>query len=1402
MNAQIMLVFDIGDCGEGRLYAGIMDGTPDRFAGELCFHKGINFQEAAELFGGELVYPQDLEGKGFEIGQELALRAAIHYEVTSGSFGVQAAFTKRWDGRWGCGAFCMMQIRGSVEYTGKPDGQYRFSLSGEFSLEKSKSESMDGSKDGFKGEPENKAVLHGKAAMFLAAKPAAPDKDTYDMEVDNETPATVLFLECGYMEPGNFISTVTGTDSYEELPIPIEYADKKPKKFMKLKAELNLTDGTFMMQGCYRFQESVELDAMFYLSTKDENDKWWMVLQLHLRSLSEISDELENAGQFLGLGEIDAEVILSNTTQKITISDQQMLLPLDSGSQTDGQGMVPAGNVHELEIRHGLTFRVRLDLRDSLLKEAVDMQGDCIVSGFIPSKKGEAIILSGFVQKIVFLQFLDLNDLHISLTKERGNKVFAFRAAGELKFSFQELTLPAIQAEISLEKDETQKKVELCGRVGRIEKPLGIPYTVLEEISFHAISKVTFNHNTESVERKKEKAVYFKGKASIAGVSLGAWVLFAEHNPAVIKIEIGVGQKLSISRFVSQYCGCGWNDYLDISFYNGAICYCAGKRDVCIEGTYYKHGFHAQVNTKIFFFPEMSLSICVDDNGLTAAAQLCEKFSLAFLAFYLKKKDEMGQTVTIGPEVSISVSKKQGRQFAIKTRVEIFTVDMGEITVTMKKNIFRGTLSFYPKVPIWGAIGFTIDKKGFRLDKCTIPDFKLDKFKIPSMNLGSGGNGCHVKILESPKIKTKSKIDLKRFSWTKSGVTATFNLIVILKSESIFSTEKEGDEVVTLPFRELPLEIKKEDCETVSFEKLTEVLLRNIATITGKMFEQVITLQCFDNVLTEKGIKNLIRFLTIEGITWGVNELVSYLICQALKEAVAKGLANALTSLAAVPLVLLEGPTMILGGFLGTMDADGNYTAGKRAPEENKDEPEKNPEQPKAPSLSFEEDKLYIQWCACGNAQGYYPMIFDAEDVGKNERISSNVRADKYEETDAGEYRTAVMGMSKPEEDDCYMLQNLYRVYYGREYHVSLYAWNPEGAATGPAASIYLPNPPANMKVRYLCVEKKLYITWKEVERIDEYVIAVKWEEQGKSGQQTETRGNKETEAVIEQEPGRLVSVSVRGTAENVVGPSAVWDDVWLYDLKAPANVWGYRGNEGIVVKWDQVLYADRYRVIWSNGKEAQMDEQVIWGTEFDIPADKLKEDVSYQIQVQPMTDTLEGAVSPKISVLWNFLATPKILELVCREDGLMEVVLEANRMRYRQLVYPDGRAVALDEWQIPCEWETGEQAKVRLVECERQGQWSKPISLQPLPMPREVNAFVQDGSLCVNWTSAGEGCKYGMEIVAGEKVHIVEPLDGTEYRMLLSSFAGSAMLRVCLYTVDGEDTRRRSAAVEMTVGI
>ena len=444
---------------------------------------------------------------------------------------------------------------------------------------------------------------------------------------------------------------------------------------------------------------------------------------------------------------------------------------------------------------------------------------------------------------------------------------------------------------------------------------------------------------------------------------------------------------------------------------------------------------------------------------------------------------------------------------------------------------------------------------------------------------------------------------------------------------------------------------------------------------------------------------------------------------------------------------------------------------------------ERNPQTPDAPTVFFQDEKLTIRWKACKGAQGYSPVVL-RKHLGQPETnlVTGSISNTAWEMTGSDE-------------------ESLYLASYGFEYQIRIYAWNDDGAALGKETYIYLLKRPANLKIRYLCEKKSLCLTWDSVEKAGQYEVERLWHEQGETRQEIVTYESNVKEVVYEnQEPNQTIEVFVRGKATNVSGPAAGSGRFYLYDLKPPEKIEGYDTDDGIILEWAQVPYADRYRIICLCSAGQEINVPMCRETQTMIEAEKLEENVCYRIQIQPMNEEIEGWISEEVQVLWRLLPVPKIQELVCGEDGIMTVVLVSDNVRYRQMVHPDGRVVVLDEQSISCEWDIGEEAKVRLVDRARQGKWSEAISLQPVPPPEGVQAFMKENILHVRWNGMGDACLYGIEIVIGNDRMVEEMLTVTSWQTDISHVPPEEIIRICLYAIDRADTRRRSVSVEVSL--
>lgn len=1316
MNAQILLVFRIGENGQGRLAADIMDGRPDRFLGEVCFGQITDFQQAAELFGGEFVYPKDLDSHGFRTGQSVSGKADLWYRVSDGSFGLVVRFTQDWQGTYGAGSFGVERITGRVEYLGKESGNYLFGLEGKFILGEYRANLSISLSSGQADTPTELCLEFEKAAQGMAF-------------------------------PG-LIDAVSEEGSYEALPVPEDYG--KPERAFNLKAVLNLTKQTFLVSGSYRTKSGAEAAVVFLITGQKE---WWLAAQLKQFSFSEISSALEGVDRFLGLKNAEAAVILSSAKQKIRA--------------VEGEDFF--GGIEE--VNRGLTFQIKVDLCDGFLKEALDLQGICRVSGHIPADKEQEIKLSGQAERVIFLQFLVLSDLEIVFWKHMGQRQFYFGMGGNLQLAFPELPMPQIRAEISFQESQENKRLELQGKVGEpVENPLGIPNTKLEQLVFHAV----FESSAAAGTVEKKERFYFQGSVTIQTVEIMAAIYFAQRKPAVVEMRIDGDKRLSVSGFVKKYFQFEWPDLLDIQLYNGRIWYC--RQDVTVDRTVYQAGFHAQVDTKLFFLPEFTLSVDIGSGEqFRTGARLARAVELAFIKFYLK---EGGQEC--GPLIAIQVSKKK-TLFQINTRIAFFSEEIGEVEITAGKNKMEGTFHFPDNLPITGQIGFCVDEKGVSLEGCKIGKLSKMDFHLPKMEFGSGK--CKIEVLKGVKFKAVPEVESNEFILDETMLGAKFDLTIRIKSETSFSKDG-GDDVVSLPFKDLSISARKEEFSHFTFDTFLEILGNNIASLVAATAQQIINGQVFDDILTKEGMENLAKFLTVAGLSWGINELVSFLICKGLKKVLADAFAAALTG-ATQSLWEGLGYLLALGGILGILGSDGTFTVEKKAPDENKEDPEKNPQTPGKPELSFGNEKLLIRWDACKGAEGYCPVVVrKCPGQPENEEIKLVVNGCK-------ESSCEITGS-----DDA----SLYLASYGYEYRVRIYAWNEEGCALGEETAIYLLERPGNMNIRYRCETKSLCLAWDPVDKTGQYEVERLWHGPGGTRREVETYEPDVREVVYEnQEAEQTIEVFVRGKAPSVNGPAAGSGKFYLYDLRPPEKMEGYNTDDGIMLKWDPVPYADRYRVSCLDGMGREIEASICSRTQTVIQVEKLQDNVCYRMRIRPMTQEIEGWTSDEVQVLWRLLPVPEIRELVCGEDGLLFVVLNAGDETYRQIVYPDGSVTVLEEQMVSCQWEIGEEAKVRVVERARQGKWSRPILTKPLRTPTGIRAAIEADILYVWWEETGEECLYGIEVVSGDDRRTEERISETKWQTDLSGLPKEEVVQICLYAIDKADPRRRSVSAEIS---
>lgn len=1311
MNAQILLTFRLGDHGQGCLASSIQKGKPDIFSGVLHFAENIDFLGAAELFGGQFAYPKDLEQQGFLPAQKISSRAEVWYRISDSAFRITVSLENLWSGNFGLGRFSVDQLKGSVSYLGNVKDVYQFSLDGTFHL------------SGY------------RAIASLA--------------LSNDQSQSVLSLYFDKFSISAIVDNTVGAGAYLALPVPVNY--QKPTEAVKVNAKLNLTDQTFLLQGSYQAapgngkepvkeefqnQNRNEAQAALYFTKAPGKFTYWIGAELKNFTFTDISEALQGVDSFLGLQNAGAAVILSDMDQELTEVPSFLMIK--------GQRSV----------RRGLTFQIELEFSDSYLKKVIDLEGNCVLSGFIPQAQDEEIELSGSVETGVFLEFFKLSAVQVLIKrggKEAERNNYLFQISGLLCLELSGLgNLPAFQALLKIERQGMYKKLLLKGGLAEgIREPLGIPKTTLDELCFYV--------STSSDAGGEEAAeIYFEGKATIAELQARAFILFDKRVPAVVKVEIQAQEELAISKLTEKYLDLQWPDLLDIRLTNGMIWYC--KSNVTIGTETYLQGFHALVNTKIFSLPWLLLTVNINQGLLFASAQFTQMLDLSFISFSWEGS---------GPKVSIEVGNGKST-FTLFTEVTVFTHLVGKVFITARKQYMEGVLTFPANFPLSSRVGFTWNQNGVSLNECPINGFSKMDFKIPKLNIKSGG--CDFSTSKGFKFKTKPDVKSRGMLMDSEKLGVKFAVLLTVKSEAgAFSNDDSFD----LVFDNLSVSFQKDDFKSFTITTLITELGKNITSLVGSLFEQAISGQVFQDDLNEDNLKKIAKFLTMAGISWSVKKLVNYLICKQLKSMLAEAFAASLTS-ASESLWEGLGISLFLGGILGSMDQNGNFTTNKKAPKENKDDPKKNPGQPGVPGVCFDGNDLVVEWTPCENAKGYRPVVIRVE-----------------------EERNTSLAVSESPITSCRIAgadeKNLYSAAYGFEYQVMIYAWNDTGAKTGPAAGIYLLKRPTGVAVRYQCETRQLSVSWNPLNKSESYVVEVE-----RDGQETFSQTARQcSSSFLNFIPECQLSFRVRGARENVIGPWSLNAPLYLYDLKAPGTVTGFNTQEGITLAWEAVSHADGYRV---SGQDQEGNRLPLFSCKENtiiIEDGKLTEGRTYLFSVQAVAQWIEGKSSEAFLILRRFIPVLEILSLICGEDGILVFTFSDGTNTYIQMLSNDGIPIELGNQGAQCQWDFHENTcRGSLIEQGEIGPWSREISLIPINTPKEFALTVLGETLHGTWRQEKEEVFYGIELQGIGCQNIIEPISGTECDIDISKLQKGERYWVFLYAVDSTDQRRKSNAV------
>jgi len=284
------------------------------------------------------------------------------------------------------------------------------------------------------------------------------------------------------------------------------------------------------------------------------------------------------------------------------------------------------------------------------------------------------------------------------------------------------------------------RNVELSGKLGTISEPLGISKTTVEELKICAFA-------VRTASGEENTACRLEGTVTIAQMILTTKILFDRQMPAVVEICLsGADDKISLSELIKEYLGFPWPDYLDITLYEGSICY--SPQEVWIQGKLYKKGFCASPNTKIFALPPIVLSVLIDAEDIEASARFKEPIDLFIVRFSLPGREDPeteDSEVEKGPRLSILTGKES--RFSLSSDVTFLQTPLGRVDASVRKNGMQGSLSFPAQCPISGTARFEWNEKGFMLKECPIGLIPELDFDLPKVNFRTSATRSHTNTI-------------------------------------------------------------------------------------------------------------------------------------------------------------------------------------------------------------------------------------------------------------------------------------------------------------------------------------------------------------------------------------------------------------------------------------------------------------------------------------------------------------------------------------------------------------------------------------------------------------------------------------------------------------------------------
>lgn len=746
-----------------------------------------------------------------------------------------------------------------------------------------------------------------------------------------------------------------GTPAWDSVLVPADYS--KPSFMIQAGLVINLTDKRFLAHGSFILPGGGATADMYgtvvvLVAQQGAQSQYFYAVALALKNwrFASISTILGSIESFLSVKQTNAVLLLSQLDE------------LDVGSMS---AYVPALGT-AIGNKRGLNFYAELEFTSGLLSQVAQLlgvttQGPFTIKGYIPADSSQSEFRAT-LGSLTLLGFLSFNQITLLYQVRQAS---TFTLSGQIvvhvdkdyPFDGNVTVVNSTENNIAM----TRATAHIVS-TQTVSQPLGIPHLSFTNLFFDLYH--VFGGSQADTQFSLGGSVAFTSAVSLSGL-----IYFKQAAPVVTVIQVST---LAIDDLFSAVIGSIWpTGLLDISFHNGMLYY--APNDVSLvrynptthttETLSFQAGFRAATDMDIFFIKDFHIEATILNQGIIISGGYQTPIDWGFIKFYRGPSVNPARPSdpTMGPLVSVNSTTST---FTLSGGFALFETPLASLLINVQRHLMAGHLEIDQNVGPFGrpSFDFVWDENGFRVTNWPLGHVKLPNFDFD--NIQASGSCPLSGII---KIPIESEINITpSFSITLETVSPSIdkkpflNITLTGSLDLVVSSSAYPNALLSAPIGNAQLKVPFPGTGAFTWDTLANSFIDCIKSAASSIFDTLI-----------KDPRNLAKLLAVKGIEWGVQAVKDFLICEGASAVEAAAFVEAAGGATTVAVGILGMVGVVVGGVIGFIDGQGNHHNEGGGGDATKPRPGK----PAAPTLTYANGVLTVNWSQATNANKYIAVI-------------------------------------------------------------------------------------------------------------------------------------------------------------------------------------------------------------------------------------------------------------------------------------------------------------------------------------------------------------------------------------------------------------------------------------------